>query len=82
MPIVAKQHGEPEAAMVAALGGDQIEIIAAQREYRTISRSSPGGASKPAHCSPAKSCRRAIGFSLQGQPDNAWSRYKASANSP
>jgi plasmid stabilization system protein ParE len=31
MPKVAKQHGEPEAAMVAALGGDQIEIVAAQR---------------------------------------------------
>jgi len=31
MPEVAKQDCEPEAAMVAALGGDQIEIIAAQR---------------------------------------------------
>ena len=31
MPKVAKQDCEPQAAMVAALGGDQIEIIAAQR---------------------------------------------------
>jgi hypothetical protein len=31
MAEVAKQDGEPEAAMVAARGGDQIEIVAAQR---------------------------------------------------